>query len=492
MITVAGLVAVRSLGLSYLAGAEGGGRPITWAHTCDVPEPWYWVGPGDLVMTTGGGLPADPGEQVDWLTSLASTRACGLMIGARPGTPEVSAAMRDTADELRFPLLDADFELEFASVAHIVIENVLRSERERIVEIRRLYDAYGQALRTRAELPERLRVVAGNLGWELELRDAPSGQVLAASAEAPLDADTESARSVPIPGARSAVLAAVPVRRPVLDTLVLHHLAGLVGVELEQRAAERDRRRRLGAALLGELLAGRLSLDVVRPELEQRGLTGSIVLARLAAPGQAEALAALHHTMVLAACHPLLRPCEDGGLLALLPAEPDLVRALVDELGPDAAAGVSAPLTPVPGVTEAARQAGLALGHAISGGSTVADYPRLSELPDLLPASLERARALVARHLGPLSSHDRANGTELVATLRMFLRHDGSWQATAKELGVHRQTLVYRLRTVARLTGLKPTSSEGTATLWLALRAADQAELLSEPLKPSDRDADGR
>jgi sugar diacid utilization regulator len=45
------------------------------------------------------------------------------------------------------------------------------------------------------------------------------------------------------------------------------------------------------------------------------------------------------------------------------------------------------------------------------------------------------------------------------------------------DLGVHRQTLVYRLRKAEQLTGLKPTSTRGAAMLWLALQAADSAHL---------------
>ena len=51
MITVDGLVAVPSLGLTYLAGARGGIRPVTWAHACDLPDPWRWFKPGDMVMS---------------------------------------------------------------------------------------------------------------------------------------------------------------------------------------------------------------------------------------------------------------------------------------------------------------------------------------------------------------------------------------------------------------------------------------------------------
>ena len=66
--------------------------------------------------------------------------------------------------------------------------------------------------------------------------------------------------------------------------------------------------------------------------------------------------------------------------------------------------------------------------------------------------------------------------------MRVFLRNDGVWQTSADELNIHRQTLVYRLKKVEQLTGLKPTTTEGSALLWLALTAADRAELPVEDL----------
>ena len=40
MISVDQLVAVPSLGLRFLAGERGGARLVTWAHACDLADPW--------------------------------------------------------------------------------------------------------------------------------------------------------------------------------------------------------------------------------------------------------------------------------------------------------------------------------------------------------------------------------------------------------------------------------------------------------------------
>lgn len=94
-----------------------------------------------------------------------------------------------------------------------------------------------------------------------------------------------------------------------------------------------------------------------------------------------------------------------------------------------------------------------------------------------MPRSVEDTRQLVRRVLGPLVTHDRAHDGNLVGSLRTFLGNDGGWQRTAEDLGIHRQTRVYRPRKAEELTGLKPTSTRGSAMLWLALQAADSAHL---------------
>ena len=56
-ITVGDLIAVPSLGTHVIAGAGGLGRSITWAHVCELAEPWSWFGENELLMTTGLGVP---------------------------------------------------------------------------------------------------------------------------------------------------------------------------------------------------------------------------------------------------------------------------------------------------------------------------------------------------------------------------------------------------------------------------------------------------
>jgi purine catabolism regulator len=79
------------------------------------------------------------------------------------------------------------------------------------------------------------------------------------------------------------------------------------------------------------------------------------------------------------------------------------------------------------------------------------------------------------RILGPLIAYDGEHATELVHSLGVFLEHNRSWQRSAEELHVHKQTLVYRMHRVEELTGRDLRDTADVVQFWLALRALEFA-----------------
>src|SRR5690349_21770731 len=384
MITVDGLVAVPSLGLAYLAGAGGGSRPVTWAHVCDLPDPWHWVNAGDMVMTTGSGLPASAAAQGRWLTRLIDSRVSSLVIARKPGAPPVSRALLETAGERAFPVLSARFDLQFVTLARTVIEGAVQAERQRLATLGRLYEVYWQSLRSRGSLGIRISALEGSTGWALEVRNLDGGELLARGERADRRASRqdggaggqdggasrqvtpgEESVQVPLPGAGHVVLVAHPERQLVQDLALLHHLGGLIALELEHHAAHRDQLRASGQDLLLGLLDDTIALPAVWPELRHRGMTGPVVAACWQAAGDAPLdHENIHHEVRLQSYPPLLayRP---PALLAIIPDDAGLLRSLAARLGPRCAVGSSAPLAVSTQVSEAARQARLAAGQAL-------------------------------------------------------------------------------------------------------------------------------
>ena len=80
---------------------------------------------------------------------------------------------------------------------------------------------------------------------------------------------------------------------------------------------------------------------------------------------------------------------------------------------------------------------------------------------------------MVDRVLGALIAYDAERSSDMVSTLDAYLRCDRSWVKTAKTVGVHRQTVVYRIQRVEEITGRRISDSATIAEFWLALRARD-------------------
>jgi carbohydrate diacid regulator len=117
-------------------------------------------------------------------------------------------------------------------------------------------------------------------------------------------------------------------------------------------------------------------------------------------------------------------------------------------------------------------------------------YRRVRDLlaygQEVLPAerllSLERYRlpALLWRHrnddaldelLQPLQRIRAKDASgQLIATLRAWCAHDGQSQACADALGIHRNSLRYRLERIAELGEVDPLRMEGMLSLYLGLQ----------------------
>ncbi|MFI6641057.1 PucR family transcriptional regulator [Streptomyces sp. NPDC050504] len=141
---------------------------------------------------------------------------------------------------------------------------------------------------------------------------------------------------------------------------------------------------------------------------------------------------------------------------------------LRDAAGEAARAGVATPRRGLPELADAWREAESAaraaaaesvLG-AVAQWSDIGPYRLLTALPE--PAAPDPA---VASLLG--TAH-----RELARTAETFLDCAGQAGRTAAELGIHRQTLYYRLSRVEQLTGLDLAEGEDRLLLHMALKRA--------------------
>jgi purine catabolism regulator len=166
----------------------------------------------------------------------------------------------------------------------------------------------------------------------------------------------------------------------------------------------------------------------------------------------------------------------DGRLVLLLPSGParDRVREALRAMS-EVTGGESSPV-PLTGLARGRREAEQALAAGRRLGrrhTTFADVGAGGLLPLV---STPEGQAFAAALLQPLTDLDGGGRSELVASLRAWLEHNGHWDGSAATLGVHRHTLRSRIQRIGELLSRDLDAPGVRAELWTALRLLDTME----------------
>jgi len=136
----------------------------------------------------------------------------------------------------------------------------------------------------------------------------------------------------------------------------------------------------------------------------------------------------------------------------------DWVRSIVSALPPGVTtlAGIGGPADPaqIPASRQEADES-LALRATLPGGPVVYDESWDRILLQRLRAAASAGRAPARGPVADLTRHDTEHGTQYVETLRAWLEAQGDLAAVAARLGVHPNTVRYRLRKMAAVTDLQ-------------------------------------
>jgi len=495
-ITVAELVAIPFLKMSFRAGASGGARLVAWAHTSDLPNPTEWLAPGDLLMCNGLNIPADANGQVSFLDGLASAGLSALAIGDDMHAPPLRPSLLEHAEELAFPLLAIPRDVPFVAVSRAVATANSDEEHKRLVDTVQLYEVLRDAVSTGRVGPALLRELGRRLRCRLWLLDAATALPVVAVDPPPPGlgerlVDEIRARRGLFPGVLRvrhgdifAFAIHVPTRRPTalvavqpaersVDLALLQHAANIAALEVERVTAEREHERRLGSELLAAMLERRIDPSSALRELGEHGISPEKAVLVAFRPGPSRADEGnLHHEFAQRGLPHLIR-WDPSRCLVAVPDSEEAFGALRSAVGGEVALGISDPLRRPDRAPDAAREASWALTAARNQGQPLVHYGESTPL--FLPRTLGEAEIAVERVLEPIMAYDDLHATDLLRSLTVFLEQNRSWQRSAELLHVHKQTLVYRMRRVEQLTGRDLHSTADVVQLWLALRALEFA-----------------
>jgi DNA-binding PucR family transcriptional regulator len=84
----------------------------------------------------------------------------------------------------------------------------------------------------------------------------------------------------------------------------------------------------------------------------------------------------------------------------------------------------------------------------------------------------EPARRFAEELLAPLIEHDKT-GAELMTTLRVFLASNAQYRKTASELGVHENTVRYRMHQIKQLAAIDPDDLDSLLDVRFAMQISD-------------------
>lgn len=550
--TLASLVQHSALKLKVRAGQDRLDTPVRWAHVSELADPVPYMNGGELLLVTALKLDAeDPDAMRGYVRRLVDAGVAGLGFAVGVNYEDVPDALIAAAEAESLPLLEVPRRTPFLAISKAVSAAIAAEQ----------YRAVTAGFAAQRELTKQalgpgpeglLAALASQLDGWTALYDA-SGAVVAAAPEwaarraGRLTADVQRLRDRPAPA--SAVVAAAEDRvelhslgtgrRPraalavgtegtlgTAERYALHAAIALLTLTTERSRAFQAAEQRIGAAVLGMLLAGEsdharaAAGDLYGPLLDAPFRL--IIADAAAAPaarghGAATGRAAVHSSRpgartaragtgadgtTGAVFGPLVEIVEsaaarapepvlvvqDGERLILLAVDRGAVAAACSQFAAahdaarrprdapspavdeDVVIGLSAPAGPI-AAAAAYKQAEQALSVARRRGRVLVEHEELATGSVLPLLADDAVRAFADGMLRALHDHDATGRGDLVASLRAWLAHHGQWDAAAAELGVHRHTLRYRMRRVEEILGRSLDDADVRMELWLALKA---------------------
>jgi purine catabolism regulator len=137
------LDAVRRGSPRVLAGAGLLDRPVRWVHAIEVPDAARLLHGGELVLTTGIALPAEPALQARYVAELAAVGASGLAVElGRRYSGSLPAALVSAAAQHDLPLIAFTREVMFVEITEAVHARIIDSQSEELRAAARLHDVF--------------------------------------------------------------------------------------------------------------------------------------------------------------------------------------------------------------------------------------------------------------------------------------------------------------------------------------------------------------
>ncbi|WP_347353845.1 PucR family transcriptional regulator ligand-binding domain-containing protein [Intrasporangium sp.] len=479
MTTLGELSAALGADLVRVGAVVPSAEPLTGVHVSELRDPRPYLTGGELLLTTGMNLTMHTAPLRAYATMLVGHGLRGLALGLGPVHTRVPPVLVRVCDEAGLPLFVVPEPTPFQLVARRYWELLAAAGRADLDLALGAHRDLVRAASDRSPVAAVVRVLAAAIdGWAAHLD--PDGSVVTVWPRT----HRSSARQVGgevrrLRGAGPHAAATFPLGE--LDVAVQPlsregRLRGFVATAQRRPVPPRNRQLLVTATSLLALAVELRHTGVMRRRAEREAVAALLLAGRVDAARELAGALSLDpppgtaRLVVLGplgrdAADELVDECERHRLdvwghwqpdrLRLLAASGDAVRLL--DLGPGLPARVATP----------------ELALTATGGPMVATTLRATER--ILAGLPDGARVDLAAGSDPQDGGRRdwlalqaLGRPELEAAVVAYLRHRGSWERAAHELGCHRNSLRHRIAAVQQRTGIDLDDPTSAAALWLA------------------------
>jgi PucR family transcriptional regulator, purine catabolism regulatory protein len=496
--SVAQLLRQPGLDLTVLAGESRLDAPVRWVAISELEDPTPYLLGGELLLTTGMGVPRAKSAVDAYVARLLEVGVVGVGFGVKVVRARVPVALIRSARAQGLTLLEVGKPTPFIAISKAVADLIAAEQhRELAAGLEAQQDVTRAAvMRGPGGVVSRLAALID--GWAVQL-DAHGEVVNAAPKGVGRDSSVWASDLARIEG-RTDTATSVSDRHGwrVIQTLgTAGRVAGylITGHTGEVGATTHRATINVAAALLtfasaqgqrpDQTRAARAALvdlvtrhpDVMADSLEALGgpvLGADQVWAVSVAsrgdsgdPGASGGLERLHRRLEDEGASHCLPWVGDEGLGVVVGTENELARVLT-LAGEGLVVGVSKPHAPTR-LGVAVGQSQQALRAAQAGGMQVRRFEDLAGSGLMSLVDPDAGTALADSLLAPLTTYEKTSGVAMHESVRTWLAHHGQFEPAASALGVHRHTLRYRIRKAAELLGRDLDDPAVRMELWFAL-----------------------
>lgn len=480
--TVASLCATLGHHLAPVSGFRAPDVHITAVHISELLDPNAYLSGGELLLTTGLALPSNEIGCRRYIARLIEADVSALALGLGPVHRESPDVLVRACRDAGLTLLEVPAPTPFLMVSRAYWTARSRSAEQRLNDAvaahRALVDA-AVAPDPAAAILKRLAQLLG--GWAALLTDRGAvDQIYPVSMGDEVEVLRAEVARLEVAGVHSSASFVVGENVVIVYPLAVHErIVGYVAAGSPRELEASQRRVVLTAAAL-------LSLDALRDQRSESAREATRRCVALLLDGGMDNAA---HWLATKTGTPA--PGLEATLVAARGRDSEDLAQEVERWCPDALAVAvnrstvwfilpddHGPLSELEERLRAVDPQVAAVAHQLVGAGRVG--PSRSRLLQTL-STLQPGEVILPR-VGGGESLRRAIATflseanpEVREALVAYLRHRGQWEQTSRSLGLHRNTVRYRVGRARDILGLNLEDPDVAAQTWLALRAEGAA-----------------